>query len=144
LLGKARTLTISAVDTEELPQDKGGDKVRGIISFQRTKKQWVLNSTNGQCLRAMFGKKVQEWVGHRVTLVSEEVYLGRELVDAVRVKGSPELEAPLDVTIKLPRRKDKVRRLMPTGRQRTSCPEGAVAPDDEPSDEQLGREPGED
>ena len=146
--GRAATVTISAVDKESLPQDKGGEKVRGIISFKGRDKQWVLNNTNGQCLKAMWGDQPQQWVGHRVTLVSEQVYLGREKVNAVRVKGSPELTKPLDVVIRLPRRKDVTRTLVPTGRQqareppREQRPPGAVAPDDEPSDDQL-RQPGE-
>jgi len=141
--GRAATVTISAVDRESLPQDKGGYKTRGIISFKGRDKQWVLNSTNGQCLKAMFGDKPQQWVGHRLTLVSEMVPMSGEQVNAVRVKGSPELTEPMRVTIRLPRRKDVVRTLVPTGRQqggdRDSRPSGAVAPEDEPSDEQLGR-----
>ncbi len=141
--GRAATVTISAVDRESLPQDKGGEKTRGIISFEGRPKQWVLNSTNGQCLKAMFGDKPQQWVGRRATLVSEMVPMSGELVNAVRVKGSPELTEPMRVTIRLPRRKDVVRILQPTGRQqsggRDSRPSGAVAPEDEPSDEQLGR-----
>ena len=64
--GRAVTLRITDVDVEPLPQDKGGDKMRGIITFAGTDKQLVLNSTNGQCIRAMFGKGVREWIGKRV------------------------------------------------------------------------------
>ena len=113
--GKHVTLTIKDIDTEPLPQDNGKDRVRGVISFQETDKQLVLNSTNGQCLRAMFGRKVQEWVGKRVTLCAEQDRFGRETVEAVRIWGSPGLQQDLQVEIALPRKKPKQRTLHATG-----------------------------
>lgn len=114
LLGKQVTMVISAVDIEALPQDSGGDKVRGILSFERVDKQLVLNSTNGQCLKAMFGKEVQKWVGKPVTFAPEKDRFGNETVDAIRVVGSPELKEELAVSIIMPRRKPKTRKLQPT------------------------------
>src|SRR5205085_5994632 len=57
--GKTVTLKISEVKIEELVGDKG-PQVKGVISFERTEKQWALNKTNGICLKEMFGRKVQE------------------------------------------------------------------------------------
>ena len=98
--GKVVTLEISAVDREELP-DKSGTKIRGIVSFRKTPKKWVLNATNGQCLRAMFGRKPQEWVGKRVHLYPAP-YEGDT---AIRVWGSPDLERETEITIELPRKR---------------------------------------
>ena len=114
LAGKHVTLVISAVDTESLPQDDGKLRIRGVISFDGTDKQLVLNSTNGQCLRAIFGRKVQDWVGKRVTFCSESDRFGRETVDAIRVYGSPDLTADMTVEINLPRKKPRQRQLHKT------------------------------
>ncbi len=113
--GKKVTLTITAVDTEPLPQDNGRDRIRGILSFKETERQLVLNSTNGQCIKAMFGRKVQDWVGKKVTLCAETDKFGRETVEAVRVWGSPELERDKSVDVQLPRRKPKTRTLHANG-----------------------------
>ena len=98
--GKPVTLTISEVRLEELVGDKG-PQVKGVISFKQTEKQWALNKTNGLCLRAMFGRKVQEWVGKRVTLYPA-VWNG-DL--CIRVYGSPDIDGDQEVSIALPRKR---------------------------------------
>jgi hypothetical protein len=105
--GKAATLKIAAVDTEPLPQDNGRDRVRGILSFEKTDKQLVLNSTNGQCLRAMFGTKLPDWVGKRVTLKPDRDRFGREVVDCIRVAGSPDIAETITIEVQLPRKKPR-------------------------------------
>ena len=109
--GKKVALTITNVETEPLPQDNGKDRTRGVLSFKETPLQLVLNSTNGQCIRAMFGRKVQEWIGKRVTFCAEQDKFGRETVDAVRVWGSPALQQNMQVDIVLPRKKPRPRTL---------------------------------
>src|SRR5579863_4704163 len=69
--GKPVTLTIAEVKIEELVGDKG-PQIKGIVSFEKTEKQLALNRTNGICLKAMFGRRVQEWIGHKVTLYPAE------------------------------------------------------------------------
>lgn len=115
LNGRDVTLTIAQVDIEPLPQDDGKTRVRGVITFQKTDKQLVLNSTNGQCLRAMFGRKVQDWIGKRVTLRAELDNFGSKKVDAIRIAGSPDLAEPMTIEISMPRRKPRQRRLEVTG-----------------------------
>ena len=111
--GRDVTLTIDSIATESLPQDKGGERVRGIISFKETPKKLVLNRTNGECLKAMWGRTTDEWIGHRVTLYPAE-YQGDV---AIRVKGSPDLSEVLDVELKLPRKKPYMLKLIPTGKK---------------------------
>lgn len=94
------TLRISEVKIEELVGDKG-PQIKGVISFEKMEKQWALNKTNGICLKEMFGKKVQEWVGKRVTLFPSQ-WDGE---DCIRVWGSPEIDADRNVTIALPRKR---------------------------------------
>lgn len=98
--GKKPTLTISYVKLEELVGDKG-PQIKGVIGFEQTKKQWALNKTNGICLKELFGRKVQEWVGKRVTLFAG-TWDGEE---CIRVWGSPDLEADKEVTVQLPRKR---------------------------------------
>lgn len=100
LKGKQVTLRIATVSIEELVGDKG-PQIKGVIGFERTEKQWALNKTNGICLKEMFGKKVQEWVGRRVTLFPSQ-WDGE---DCLRVWGSPELTSDKQVTISLPRKR---------------------------------------
>jgi hypothetical protein len=99
--GRAVTLTITAVALEDLPQEKGGDRAKGIVSFAESKRQLVLNRTNGECIKAMFGRNTDDWIGKRVTLYPAP-YEGDI---AIRVKGSPDIEKNLTVEIKLPRKR---------------------------------------
>lgn len=98
--GKAVTLTIAAVKVEDLEGDNGS-KTKGIVSFAESKRQLVLNRTNGECIKAMFGRNTDDWIGKRVTLYPAP-YEGDI---AIRVKGSPDLEKNLTVEIKLPRKR---------------------------------------
>lgn len=94
------TLAITSVDTEELEGDKG-KKVKGILSFEKTPRQLALNRTNGTCLREMFGRNPQAWVGKRVAFFAGE-WSGEP---AIRVWGSPDIERDMVIEVALPRRK---------------------------------------
>jgi hypothetical protein len=100
LLGKNVTLKIASIDLDEL-EGETGKKVKGVISFERTEKQLALNKTNGICLKEMFGKKVQEWVGKRVTLMPS-LWNGE---DCIRIYGSPDIEVDKEITVQLPRKR---------------------------------------
>jgi len=128
--GKQVTLTITDVDREKLPQDKGPDKDRGILSFKESKGlQLVLNRTNGICMKEMFGRDLKNWIGKRVTFSPEKDRFGRETVDAIRIVGSPDLPESMDVEVRLPRRKPKTRRLEVTGDKKQEPTK--TAPDDD-------------
>lgn len=100
LLGKRVTVTITSVDLDELEGDKG-KKIKGIISFKETNKQLALNKTNGICLKAMFGRKLAEWEGKRVTLFPGS-WNGE---DCIRIWGSPDIAKDQDIEVQLPRKK---------------------------------------
>lgn len=112
LQGRKPTLKIVSVTKHELEGDKG-KKIRGVITFERSDptapKEIALNKTNGVCLREMFGDKVQEWVGKRVTLfgvtIESGTFKGKE---AIRIWGSPDIAHDLEVTIKMPRKRPVV------------------------------------
>lgn len=115
------TLRISEVKIEELVGDKG-PQIKGVIGFEKTEKQWALNKTNGICLKDMFGKKVQEWVGKRVTLFPSR-WDGE---DCIRVWGSPDIEADRNVTIALPRKRPFQMTMHKTGIAKPTAPNGAT------------------
>lgn len=116
--GRDVTLTIAAIETESLPQDKGGERVRGIISFKETPKKLVLNRTNGECFKALWGRATDDWIGHHVTLYPAE-YQGDV---AIRVKGSPDITEAVDAEIKLPRKRPFMMKLIPTGKRNPKPP----------------------
>ena len=109
--GRDVTVTISGIDLEDLPQEKGGDKPKGIISFEGKKKKLVLNRTNGECIKAMFGRDTGEWIGKRITLYPAD-FQG-DL--CIRVKGSPDIEKPITFELKLPRKKPQPKTMLKTG-----------------------------
>lgn len=104
LLGKKVTVTIADVELDELEGDKG-KRIQGIIFLRESNKQIVLNKTNGLCLKGMFGRKLSDWVGKRITIFQDQVRFGADTVDAIRIWGSPDIERDMQVTITLPRKK---------------------------------------
>ena len=134
--GKQVTLRISAVRIEELIGDKG-PRISGVISFEKTEKQWAINRTNGICCRAMFGTKVQEWVGKRVTL-----FPGMHDGEAcIRVWGSPDIDKDFDVLVSLPRKRPFTMTMHRTG---TKAPPPAAAATRPAAATPPAREPGAD
>jgi len=112
LQGRDVTLTISAVRIEDLPAETGGTKVKGILSFDGKKLELVLNRTNGEAIKAMFGRDTGEWLGKRVTFFPTE-WNGEP---CIRVRGSPDIAAPISFELKLPKRKPKATTLLVTGK----------------------------
>lgn len=110
------TMTITGVKREKAEADDGTSEHMAVVSLKETEREWHLNRTNALCLGAMWGRDYTRWAGHRVTLHAEKDTSG--LSDSglcIRVKGSPELQAPMTATIRLPRRKPVKRQLVPTG-----------------------------
>lgn len=116
--GKDVLVTISAIDLEDLPQEKGGDKAKGIISFEGKKKKLVLNRTNGECLKAMFGRDTGEWIGKRIVLFPD-VWNGDP---CVRVRGSPDIAADITFELKLPRKRPQPKVMKATGKANGARP----------------------
>jgi hypothetical protein len=98
--GRDLNFTITNVVIKELEGRKRESK--GVLSFRETPKELVLNRTNGECIKAMFGRKVAEWVGKRITLYPARIE--SEFGDlAVRVRGSPDVAADVTFTLQLAR-----------------------------------------
>jgi predicted YcjX-like family ATPase len=128
LRGRSVNLTITSVVVDELEGTKG-KQAKGIVAFKESKKALVLNRTNGECIKAMFGRKIADWVGKRVTLYPAKIE--SEVADlAIRVLGSPDLAADVAFELHLARKRPRamVMKKTPTGK-------GAPAPTPEPEPE---------
>jgi hypothetical protein len=100
------TFTITGVEVEELEDVEGGKKVKGII-YLRGSKPWVGNVTNAMCLKAMFGRETDRWIGKRVTLYAApwKDQVTKEDTTCIRVRGSPDLAADITFTLRLARKR---------------------------------------
>ncbi len=124
-LGKNEvTVKIESVTSEAVRDDeKGTERKRWILYFEGKDKGMLLNKTNALLIAALCRSSMTEdWIGHSITVGVRRVQLGPEMVDGLRVIGSPELTAPLDVPIKMPRKKARTETLAPTGKAQSKSP----------------------
>lgn len=131
--GKVPTMTIASVKIMPLEGDKGV-KDKGVISFRETDRGMVLCRTNAESIAAMFGPETDAWVGKRVTLFEDKtVKMGRDVVGGIRVKGSPDITAPISFELRLPKRKPLTLTMVPTGGRAGEFPQ--THDEREPGDE---------
>lgn len=102
LLGKPATLTIGAMNSDSLVTPQG-KKRAVIVTFVGKKKLLVLNKTNAHLIDAIFplapGESLKSWVGKRITLYPTQCSMKGEIVDCIRVYGSPDLPADKEVMV---------------------------------------------
>lgn len=111
------TYTIAHVQIETLPNLKkpGTDKDKGVIYFEELKRGWVMNRTNLECLKALFGKEsTKTWIGHHVTLGTEPTKTGL----GIRVVGSPDINRDVIAEWTVARQGKKTKKMIPTGERR--------------------------
>lgn len=109
------TYKILSVTLEDIEDEKGKVKRKGSIALDGVGKQWLANVTNVRCLVAMFGEETDRWVGKRVTVFSERVMAFGEWTLGVRLRGSPDLEKPVSVRIKLRKKREQIITMQRTG-----------------------------
>jgi hypothetical protein len=130
LRGSQVTVAIDDVWTEELTGEKGAER-KALLSFRGTDKQHVLPKINGECIKAMFGANVKEWVGKRVTLYATDKLMPMPTAKGddrlcVRVFGSPDITAPVAVTYTPPRRRAIKMTMHPTGKPKAQPETGEL------------------
>jgi len=119
LQGKAVTLTITAAYQEDLRLPGGTVETCGILSFAKTKKEYVLNKSNAMVLRDLWGDQSGEWAGHRIVLEAVPDTSGKSSSGyRILFTGSPDLPGP--VTVKQPQNKTRVIRA--TGAKQAPAP----------------------
>lgn len=99
--------TIKDVYLDKLEGDKGREEPKGVISFGEIDQEITINKTNGECIKAMFGDSISEWIGKRIQLVKGSDRFGKKTVDAIRIGGSPDIEKDINVHVTYRRRKPK-------------------------------------
>ena len=111
--GRDVTLTIIEIHAEDID-----DKPKAIMSFEGTKKLMVLNRTNAEALKLMFGRETEKWVGKRITFFPATIKdpFSDEMITAIRVRGSPDITKNASATIQRGRKQLKVS-VIPTGKQ---------------------------
>lgn len=94
--GKDVTLTIAAVQLEQLQIQGGRKESKPTISFKETKKKLVVNKTNASVIAELYGTKAEEWIGKKITMYPTRTTCGRDTVDCIRIRERRpgEKEAP--------------------------------------------------
>ena len=135
--GQDVTLTIASLRLEELEGDSG-KKMKAIVSFRETKKEWVMNRTNAECIKAMFGRETNAWIGKRVTLFPDAYTdpFTKKLGTAIRVKGSPEIRDSVNASFKLGRKGVVTMTLVRTGPAKAGKGAKATPPPAEASEQE--------
>jgi len=103
---KTVTLTIAKAYMEVLEGDKGKEN-KLILGFAGKDMELVCNKTNAFCLKELFGNKISTWVGKRVAFFPTKVAFGPKQVDAIRVAGSPDISADIEVSARIGRKNFK-------------------------------------
>lgn len=116
------TWKIVRIDLEEMESIKKAGKMvsKGIVYMDGAREGWVMNRTNVECLKAMFGGDTDAWIGKRITLCAETVQVGPKKDRGIRVKGSPDITEPVTARWQPPRKAPISRTMVPTGRQNGS------------------------
>lgn len=99
--------TIKDIYRDGIENDKGKEEVKGIITFEEISQEMTVNKTKGECLRAIFTKDINNWIGKRIQLMVYEESFGKERVDAIGIGGSPDIDKDVTVTVTYRRRKAK-------------------------------------
>ena len=80
-------LTIKGVSQERIGQ--GEDDFKPVVYFLETEKGLVLNVTNKETIKKLYGKETDDWQGKRITLFQTQVeYQGKPTL-AIRVRLKP-------------------------------------------------------
>ena len=87
-------LTISEVEIKELGQGKDKE-TKPVVSFRELEKGLVCNKTNCNTIHKLTGSDdTDDWVGHKIKLITLEVDFQGTMTNAIRVSTKPVKTAP--------------------------------------------------
>lgn len=111
LAGRDVTLEIKAVRSEDID-----GKPKAILTFKGTKKELVMNRTNAESIKLMFGRETDEWIGKKVTFFPDTIAdpFNGGSTKAIRVRGSHNISKPMSATVQRGRKTLKIS-VVPTG-----------------------------
>jgi hypothetical protein len=103
--GQRLTVMIKDVRRAMMDGDKEDKKSKPeekvMVQFDGVPKLCLWPRTNSEACFLLFGSDFSEkWIGHKVTLASRKVEKSGEIVDAIRVIGSPEIKEPMHKVVK--------------------------------------------
>lgn len=81
-----RTVTIKEVKRGELVNEKGKKNSKAIIFFQGAKKGFAAGKASTNVIASLYGNRVEDWIGKRITLYVTEVDAYGKTVQAIRVR----------------------------------------------------------
>ena len=84
--GGEMLMKIAAIEMKEFDTDNGGKESKPILIFADDKRM-VLNKTNATNLASMLGNDTDMWIGHEITLISQDVSFADKTVPAIRIKN---------------------------------------------------------
>lgn len=142
LEGRDVTLEVKAVRSEEID-----GKAKAVLSFQGTKKEMVMNRTNAEAIKLMFGRETDNWIGKKITVFPATIAdpFNGGTTTAIRVRGSPHISKAATATVQRGKKSIKVS-VAPTGKgarangkaQTQKAPEPPPPPHNEETGEVLG------
>lgn len=119
LAGRMVTAKISATEggTFEGDDEKEGTKTtrKVFISFEGKQKKFAAGPLNCQLIEAMWGEDIEDWVGHWLTLRVDPCEVKGSYYEqpCIRIAGSPELKASVEVLIRLKSKNGRERKPIP-------------------------------
>ncbi len=132
-------LKIRAVRSEEID-----GKAKAILGFQGTKKEMVMNRTNAESIKLMFGRETDKWIGEEITIFPATIAdpFNGGTTSAIRVKGSRNLTKPATATVQRGKKTIKVT-VIPTGKPGAKAArkpplKAEIVPAAPPHDEETG------
>jgi hypothetical protein len=93
LRGRDVTLRILTAEIRTFKDEEKGPQKKVVLSFAKTEKQFICNTTNRTVLVELLGDDTDDWIGRDVTLYPTKVPFGGKRVDAIRVR---ELATPVN------------------------------------------------
>lgn len=100
LKGQKVTLTVKDIIGEELTGDDEKSQLKWILRFVERPLELVIPKVNGECFRRMFGNDPHTAIGKRVTLFPTKTKAFGQVVDCIRIWGSPDLEADMPISVR--------------------------------------------
>jgi hypothetical protein len=105
LKGKKHLFTITGITGDDLIGENSKTKAEWIVTLAETKLELVLNKTNAFCLYRMFGGDPHSWIGHKIAIYPTKTKFGKEDMDCIRIWGSPDIAADMEITVPQGRKK---------------------------------------
>jgi hypothetical protein len=83
-----KVVTIEKVERKEIKSQRGTE-IKPVLFFRSSKKGMICNKTNCRVIANMFGPRVEDWEGKRITLYQTTTNTKDGDVPCIRVRPTP-------------------------------------------------------